>query len=173
MFPLDDGRVYWFAVLNAPEGTPTLSRDALVARFAAWHNPVPALIAATVPDAIIHTDIYDRPPLARWGAGRVALLGDAAHPMTPNLGQGGCQAVEDAVVLGRCLADAADVPAALLRYAEVRIPRTRAVAQQARQLGAVLQWSHPVAVAARSWLLAHMPRAATQASTERFTAYRV
>lgn len=176
MFPLNGGRVYWYAALNAPAGAPAMQRDALRARFAVWHNPIPALIAATPPDAIIHTDIYDRPPLShssRWGAGRVTLLGDAAHPMTPNLGQGGCQAIEDAVVLGRCLAEAADIPAALLRYAQMRTPRTRAVVRQARRLGAVLQWSHPLAVAARDWAFARTPPAVTQREMERFIAYRV
>lgn len=63
-----------------------------------------ALISATEEAAILRTDIYDRDPVKkRWGAGRVTLLGDAAHPMTPDLGQGACQAIEDAVALVGCL----------------------------------------------------------------------
>ncbi len=75
-------------------------------------------------DGIHQTDIYDRPPAERWGEGRVTLAGDAAHPMTFNMGQGACQGIEDVLVLARCLAQDSDVPAALRRYEEERIPRT-------------------------------------------------
>ena len=73
---------------------------------------------------IHQTDINDRPPAKRWTEGRVTLAGDAAHPMTFNMGQGACQGIEDAFELARCLAAEDDVTAALRRYEEVRIPRT-------------------------------------------------
>src|SRR5207247_936780 len=76
----------------------------LAARFAGWHAPIADVIAATAADEIVRTDIRDRDPIASWHSGRVVLLGDAAHPMTPNYGQGGCQAIEDAIVLDRQLA---------------------------------------------------------------------
>ena len=63
--------------------------------FASWHDPIPALILATDHAAILRNDIYDRDPANRWGSGRITILGDAAHPMTPNLGQGACQAIEE------------------------------------------------------------------------------
>ena len=65
--------------------------------FAGWHEPVESLIAATEEGAILKNGAYDLPPLKRWGHGRVMLLGDAAHPCTPNLGLGGCMALEDAL----------------------------------------------------------------------------
>ena len=69
------------------------------------------LVEAAEEGTILRTDIYDREPLGeRWGIGRVTLLGDAAHPMTPNLGQGACQAIEDAVVLALCLGERAPQP---------------------------------------------------------------
>lgn len=87
------GRVYWAAAKNAPQGTegrPAGSRkDALLRTFRGWHEPIEELIRVTDERAIVHTDIYDRDPLKeRWGEGRISLLGDAAHPMTPDLGQG-------------------------------------------------------------------------------------
>ena len=68
-------------------GTGDVHRE-LMARFGSWHEPIAAIIEATPADRILRTDIYDREPIERWHAGRVVLLGDAAHPMTPNLGQG-------------------------------------------------------------------------------------
>jgi salicylate hydroxylase len=96
--------------------------DAL-AEFASWHPQVRAIIGAAL--ATHRWALYDRAPLARWSAGRVTLLGDAAHAMLPFLAQGACQAVEDAVVLAGCLAEAepASAAAALIRYEAIRKPR--------------------------------------------------
>ena len=71
-------------------------------RFAGWHDPVPMLLGEVDEADLLHHDLYDLPPLPTYVEGRVALVGDAAHAMTPNLGQGACQALEDAVVLARC-----------------------------------------------------------------------
>ena len=111
---IGDGRVYWFATANAPEGEKdgppgdlTGAKAKLLHLFSRWHRPVADLVEAAEEGTILRTDIYDREPLGeRWGEGKVTLLGDAAHPMTPNLGQGACQAIEDAVVLARCLGEA-------------------------------------------------------------------
>lgn len=98
--PLGGGDFYWFATKNAPEGegdAPAGRKAELLERFGSWAEPVPAVIRAADEGEILRHDVYDRDPPARWGVGRVTLLGDAAHPMTPNLGQGACQAIEDAV----------------------------------------------------------------------------
>jgi 2-polyprenyl-6-methoxyphenol hydroxylase-like FAD-dependent oxidoreductase len=157
--PLVGGRAYWFATANVPAGerSPEGEQRALLRRFGTWHEPIPALIAAANPGAILRTDIVDRPPLSRWGEGRVTLLGDAAHPMTPNLGQGACQALEDAVVLARCLAKGGDVPAALRAYEAQRIRRTSTIVRQSWRIGWVGQWQHPLAVRARELILGMLP----------------
>jgi len=135
---LGRGRFYWYATKNAPEG----QRDAaagrkaeLLERFGSWCEPIPSVIRATEETAILRNDIYDREPLARWGEGRVTLLGDAAHPMTPNLGQGACQAIEDAVVLAACVREEGDIAAALRLYEERRKERTAMIARRSRILG--------------------------------------
>jgi 2-polyprenyl-6-methoxyphenol hydroxylase-like FAD-dependent oxidoreductase len=117
------------------------------------HAPIPQLIQATTEHAILRNDIYDRPPLKSWGRGLVSLLGDAAHPMTPNLGQGACQAIEDAVVLGRAIATHSTVSAALRSYEAQRIDRANLIVTQSRQIGWVGQWRHPMAVALRNALV--------------------
>lgn len=153
--PMPGGRVYWFATQNAAAGqsSPQGEKQALLEIFGDWHAPIRALLEATPAAAILRNDIYDRPPLTRWGRGPITLLGDAAHPMTPNLGQGACQALEDAVVLAKALRSQADIPAALRRYEAARLPRTTWVVQQSRRVGAVGQWQHPVAVALRNTLV--------------------
>ena len=153
--PMQGGRVYWFATHNAPPGVRSADGEKaeLLRRFGDWHAPIRALIEATPEAAILHNDIYDRPPLKRWGQDRITLLGDAAHPMTPNLGQGACQALEDAVVLAQQLQATADIETALRAYEAARIPRTSKIVQQSRQVGQVGQWANPVAVAGRNWLV--------------------
>ncbi|OJW18921.1 MAG: hypothetical protein BGO49_17895 [Planctomycetales bacterium 71-10] len=152
------GRVYWFAVADAPEGAtdpPGGRRAHLLDLFRGWHEPIEDLIRATDEAAILRNDIHDRAPLKRWSVGRITLLGDAAHPMTPNLGQGACQAIEDAVVLAEELADATphSIPAALERYDARRIPRTSRVVLASRRAGAIAQWSNPLACKLRDVLV--------------------
>jgi 2-polyprenyl-6-methoxyphenol hydroxylase-like FAD-dependent oxidoreductase len=137
--PLGGRRVYWFAVIDAPQGGRDVGdpRDALRARFAGWHAPIDELLAATRPEAIIRTDIYDRQPINRWTDGRAALLGDAAHPMTPNVGMGGGQAIEDAVVLAEAIAGEATIEAALARYEAKRMARANSFVNRSYRVGQV------------------------------------
>jgi len=105
--------------------------DAL-AEFAGWHPTVPAIIGAA--ERTHRWGLYDREPLTTWSVGRVTLLGDAAHAMLPFMAQGACQAIEDAAVLARCLADAAPATVAdgLRRYEKIRQPRVWQVQRASR-----------------------------------------
>ncbi|PRX97655.1 FAD-dependent monooxygenase [Allonocardiopsis opalescens] len=135
--PLSRGRAYWAYVTTADRpGVRYESGKAEAARRTrGWHEPIPALIEATADDAVIHTDIRDLDPLPTYVNGRVALLGDAAHAMSPDRGQGAGQSLEDAVVLAAALAEAPTVEAALRRYDAERRPRTQATARGARADG--------------------------------------
>ncbi len=153
MWAMSRERVYWYAAVNAPaerEGSPAAWKDEAAALFKDWHAPIPEIIAATEPEAILKHDILDRPPAPRWGEGRVTLLGDAAHPTTPNLGQGACLAIEDAWTLAKHLADEADIPTALRRYEAARARRTSFIVREARMIGWLGQWENPLAVALRN-----------------------
>ena len=158
--PIGSGQVYWFATLNAPPGGqdgPGGARARLQALFAGWHAPIAELLAATPEDAIVRTDIHDRPPVTRWSRGRVTLLGDAAHPMTPNLGQGGCQAIEDAVVLSECLASGDAVESSLTTYEQRRRERANQVVSQSWRLGRMAQLESPIGRFMRDTLFRLMP----------------
>ncbi|WP_280477191.1 FAD-dependent monooxygenase [Nocardia asiatica] len=151
--PLADGRVYCFATANMPEGTPGGGAAELRARFGGWHEPIPALLAAAGEAEVLKHDLYDLPALKTFVAGRIALVGDAAHAMLPTLGQGACQALEDAVVLGRVAA----AGAGLGDYDRERRPRTRMIASRSRRIGAVAQLSFPPSVAIRDALVRAIP----------------
>ena len=99
------------------------SVEELRAEYAGYHPEARALLAAC--DSVLKTALYERDPLPSWSRGRVTLLGDACHPMMPFMAQGAGMAVEDAVVLARCLHEGmADIPAALRRYERARLART-------------------------------------------------
>jgi 2-polyprenyl-6-methoxyphenol hydroxylase-like FAD-dependent oxidoreductase len=125
--PLADGRVYCYATALASPGQRSGDEAAeLKRRFGGWHDPIPALIASVSPDAVLHDDVYwMAEPLPAYHHGRVAILGDAAHAMTPNLGQGACQAIEDAIVLASVAAPGATLD--LAGYTTARLSRTRMV----------------------------------------------
>ncbi len=161
LVPIVGDRVYWYATENVREGErdePERTKARLAGMFAQWHAPIPALIEATAAAAILRNDIYDRDPADRWSEGRVTLLGDAAHAMTPNLGQGGCQAIEDAVVLARCLGEGGPVEPSLRRYESLRIPRTRFIANASRRIGRAFQIESPILCRLRDLALAHDAR---------------
>ncbi|MFB8005117.1 FAD-dependent monooxygenase [Nocardia sp. NPDC056000] len=153
---LPDGRVYCFATADMPAGTPGGGLAELRARFGSWHDPIPALLDAVDDTAILKHDLYDLPPLKTYVAGRIALIGDAAHAMTPNLGQGACQALEDAVVLAHIATADGD----LTDYDRQRRPRTQMILKRSRLIGAVGQLSSPAAVLARNALLRLAPPSA-------------
>ena len=163
MVDIGHGEIYWFAVADAPQGARDLdARAELLQRFAGWHEPIRAVFEATEPDRIIRTDISDRDPVTRWHSGRVVLLGDAAHPMTPNVGQGACQAIEDAAVLADELSQSADAREALVNYERRRVTRANGIVMRARRLGQIAQWRHPIAVRVRNTIMRLTPRAAAE-----------
>ncbi len=158
---IDGDRLYWFATANAAAGGREASKGDLLRRFAEWHDPIRAVIEATPDEAILRTDIADRDPIQKWSDGRITLLGDAAHPMTPNLGQGGGQAIEDAVVLDLCLSASTDVADAFKDYESRRLERTARVVSEARRFGRIGQLENAAARWARDLAMRLTPQGAT------------
>jgi len=101
VLPLREDRAYWFLTANERRANTQYgdNRVEVLRRVGDWHEPIPQLVAATPPDQVLHNDMLDIDPVPTFVKDRVVLLGDAAHAMTPDLGQGACQALEDAVVL--------------------------------------------------------------------------
>jgi 2-polyprenyl-6-methoxyphenol hydroxylase-like FAD-dependent oxidoreductase len=142
LIPMSHGRVYWFFTMNASrrdeiQGTAAERKQQIQEILKDWHEPIPSIIQATEAETIIDTNLNELEPLSHWHSGRVVLLGDAAHAMTPNLGQGACQALEDAVTLGQCLQEEGDVEAALNLYESKRVEHARRVVEYSRRFGEV------------------------------------
>jgi FAD-dependent urate hydroxylase len=144
IMPIAGGRFYFFFDVPLPKGLAedrsTVVAD-LTGYFAGWAEPVQKLIAAINPETTNRIEIHDIEPFDTLVKGNIALLGDAAHSTTPDIGQGGCSALEDAVVLGQCFADqfkekgktVSGVLAALKQYEEERRFRVKDLVLKARK----------------------------------------
>ena len=171
--PVGHGRIGWWAAANTESGSHSLNRgkettahhatqSELLELFAAWYPPVIELIETTPLDSILRTEACDLPAEQPWGLGRVTLLGDAIHPTTPNLGQGGCMAIEDALVLTRCFGKYGLAPAALRTYEHVRFARTRDITSYSRLYGAVGHLENGLAVKVRNRVMSLLPEPLVQ-----------
>ncbi len=135
-----DGTVHHggYVMANGPADSH-VGLDELRERFARWHQPIPALLGSAHEEAVLQHDTHELPMLPTYVSGNVAVLGDAAHAMTPNLGQGACQALEDAVTLAHAV-DTLGVCAGLEAYDRDRRPRTQLIVRRSRQAGAAAHW---------------------------------
>ncbi|MBC5774184.1 FAD-dependent monooxygenase [Pontibacter sp. KCTC 32443] len=169
MAPLPGNRIYWYACISAPEQDERMRQMTpaqLAEHFTGVHEPVQAVLAATKPDQLIWGDITDLKPLKHFVYNRIVLLGDAAHATTPNMGQGACQAIEDAAVLGQCLEQEPTIAKALTNYEQRRLARTAKVIRLSRMLGWVSQWENPLLVKARNAIFRATPAFVTQRQME-------
>lgn len=158
--PMSKNRAYWFAQRYAPEGErdrPAGRKSEVFDLFHDWHAPIPEIIATTDESAILRNDVYEGRLLRHWSRGRATLLGDAAHTMTPNLGQGACIAIEDAVALASCLSTIADVATALRTYEARRVKRANTIARMAGMIGRAVQLQNPLMSTLRNELLKKVP----------------
>ena len=161
--------VYWFGTFDVEAGEQDDSgrvRARVAALFADFPTPVPSLIAATGEAQIIRTDLFDFKPMRPWHCGRVVLIGDAAHASTPNLGQGGAQAIEDAWVLADQLSHGGDPTFAFEVYEELRAAKARYVVERSWQFGKVAHLSNPFVRRIRNGLMRFTPESVARKQME-------
>jgi 2-polyprenyl-6-methoxyphenol hydroxylase-like FAD-dependent oxidoreductase len=167
-------RFTWYATANTDrDHIDSLKgrQHELLRMFAGWHEPVENLIAATEEGAILKNGAYDLPALKCWGRGRVMLLGDAAHPCTPNLGLGGCMALEDALVLANSFAKETSPELALRRYESLRRERTRHVQQRSLLMGNIGQWENRLVAGGRRVVTSILPAKIFERNLRRVYSY--
>lgn len=149
--PIDAGRMYWFAVAPIqPLGNFKHIYSFLMDTFSGWHAPIKMLLEQTDATSILETRLQDRLPIPRWHQERIILLGDSAHPMTPNLGQGGCQAIEDAVVLAYLFKQVQErsIPADEVgrSFERLRRDRVHSIVERSFYLGRIANVTNPAVV---------------------------
>jgi 2-polyprenyl-6-methoxyphenol hydroxylase-like FAD-dependent oxidoreductase len=157
LFRLADGAIYAYLIANAPQGTRYADdRAELQRRFGHWHDPIPQLLDSLDGTEILRHDIYRLPALRSYVNGRAVLIGDAAHAMTPDLGQGGATALEDAVELADALNG--DITQGLRTYDHRRRSRTQTIARQSATFGTYAQASGPLTVPLRNLTTRLLPQ---------------
>ena len=139
--------------------------------FSGWHHPIPEFIDKT--EHIIKNRITDRIPVKGWTKGNVILLGDAAHPSTPNLGQGGCMAIEGAYILAKSINKYGLSKKAYDRYEELQFPRSQMIVKESLKMGQMGQLSNPVFAFIRNLAFKLIPSKLSVKMVDKFFSYRV
>ena len=163
-------QVYWFAPQISPPGvvdSQFSGTEACLTHTGSFQAQCPEILAAANAGDTIRTDLFDFPPISSWSRNNVVLLGDAAHAMTPNLGQGGAQAIEDAFVLAEQFEKAESITQAIDSYERTRMPRVNWIMKTAWSFGQMAHWQNPVARWARNSALQWTPSSVTVKQQER------
>ncbi len=161
LLSLPDRRAYWYVAHRGDERPPeSIARD--------YAHPVPQIVAATPPSEVLTHRLFDRDPVERWSRGNVVLLGDAAHPMLPFLGQGACAALEDSVALGKAIGSSKGVTGAIARYESVRVPQAKRLVLGSRQAAKVAMADSGLARRLRDFAIGHVPERARMRQLDRF-----
>lgn len=170
------GRMYWYAAVKAPEGqadAPVGRKRELQEMFLGWPASIPELIAATEEASILKTDLYDRIPIREWSFSNITLLGDAAHPTLPSIGQGACMAIEDALVVTKCLLEKSNPADAFRQYESLRFARTKMIVEESLSSGQIALLENRAAMTLRNTLMKLLPTQLFENKIKAIHAYRV
>lgn len=172
--PIKDGVYGWWATYNEeflkddePEGT----KQKLKRLFGNWHYPIPELIENT--ENILKNSLSDRKPHKGWTSGNITLIGDAAHPTTPNLGQGGCMAIEGAYLLAKCINKYGLSPKAYEIYEKHQFPRSQEIISESLKLGKIGQITNPILITLRNFFFKIIPSSIAMKMIDKYFSYRV
>ena len=163
--PLANEQVYWFACINAPQNSPKMKNFKvadLCAQFAHYHATIPEILGATSDEQLIWNDIIDLEPIRQYAHGQILLIGDAAHATTPNMGQGACQAIEDAAMLLEILEKESDFAKAFKLFEQKRLARTHFIVNTSWKIGKVAQVESPFLIWLRNSFFRMIPKSINQ-----------
>lgn len=168
---ISEDEVYYYATLATPAGgNDDLStiKSFLHQGYDSFGEIASKIIDHINPEAVIRTDLFDLKPINNWIQNNVALLGDAAHATTPNLGQGAAQAIEDAYVLAECLkSNKNNIPSALHAYQKKRMHRAHYIVNASWKLGQLTSIRNPIGITLRNWMLRSTPEFIARKQVER------
>ena len=159
--PIGNNQVYWFACKNAPYNDQAMSKfktKELANNFRNYSSPIPQLIENTYERNLIWSDIVDIKPISNFAYGRILLIGDAAHATTPNLGQGACIAMEDAIQAASAIWNQPDnLIDTFRRFQQKRIARTHFIVNTSYWLGKLAQLENKLLIKVRNSLFRVIP----------------
>jgi len=172
---ITDSEVYYYGTLALPAGGSDpagTTKQILTEHFGSFGKQATDIIADINPDSVIRTDLFDLKPMSTWTSGLVALLGDAAHATTPNLGQGGAQAIEDAFVLAMELKEQPqNIPAAFQSYQEKRLRKAHYIVNTSWRFAQLTNMKNAAGIGIRNWLIRATPASITDKQIEK--AYKI
>ena len=155
--------LYWFAVVNER----MYKNKELTDLFQEFHPDILNIISGTDKDQIFQSPIIDIKPFSGWHHGHVCLMGDAAHATTPNLGQGACQAVEDAYVIGKLFSSGKTAPAVFAEYEKLRKKKAHYIVNTSWMLGKVSHIENLFGVWLRNLLMKMIPDSVSEKQIDR------
>jgi len=161
---------YWYMTFDAPAGESSSAEEIQSHAESLFHLHFPqwiALLQHTPPEDILRTDLSDLKPLPRWSSGSVGLFGDAAHATTPNLGQGGAMAVEDALALADCFAKSGMNATAFKQFEQLRRKKVDWTVSTSWSIGKMCHVGNPIARTLRNAALKHTPKRVTEKQIQR------
>ncbi len=149
-------KVYWYALTNKN----IANKPDLLEVFSDFHSDILKIISATQKDQIITSEIFDLKPIEKWQSENVCLIGDAAHATTPNLGQGACQAIEDAYVIGQLLDKGISIENTFQKYETIRKKKAHTIVNTSWTLGKLAHIENSLGVSIRNFVIKNMPKSA-------------
>ncbi len=159
--PLAGNKIYWFACVNTVANNLAMKNytvQDLLKQFACYHHPVEAILKETKNENLIWGDINDIKPINRYAFNNILLIGDAAHATTPNLGQGACQAVEDAVILAAEIKHNHDITTAFKKFEKRRLKRTHWIVNTSWRIGKIAQLENKFLSRCRNIFFRNLPK---------------
>lgn len=152
---ISEQKIYWYAVAN--ESLVKGNKVDLLDLFSEFHNDILRIISGTPQQNVHFSEIVDLKPITKWQNGNVCLIGDAAHATTPNMGQGACQAIEDAYTIGRLTDSAGKAEDVFLQYEKLRVKKAHAIVSKSWTLGKVAHIENGAAAWLRNTLMKSIP----------------
>jgi 2-polyprenyl-6-methoxyphenol hydroxylase-like FAD-dependent oxidoreductase len=153
---ISHNKVYWYALANSKN--VAADEVNLIAFFSEFHIDILNIISATTKDQIIVSDIIDLKPIDKWQGENVCLIGDAAHATTPNLGQGACQAIEDAYVLGKLLDDGLEIENTFAAYENLRRKKAHTIVNTSWTVGKMAHIENSFGIWLRNFIMKNIPK---------------
>jgi len=157
---ISDKKVYWYALANSKNLEPSTVN--LIEFFSEFHFDILNIISATKTEQIVVSDIIDLKPIDKWQDENVCLIGDAAHATTPNLGQGACQAIEDAYVLGKLLDSGLEIQNTFAEYENLRRKKAHTIVNTSWTVGKMAHIENKFGIWLRNFAMKNMPKSANK-----------